>query len=30
MKNYTCCLVRRDVMIMALVYLVMLVFRAMI
>lgn len=30
MKNYSCYLVRRDVMIMALVYLVMLAFRAMI
>ena len=30
MKNYSCYLVRRDVMIMALVYLFMLAFRAMI
>lgn len=30
MKNYTCYLIRRDVMIMALVYLVVLAFRAMI
>lgn len=30
MKNYTCYLVRRDATIMTLVYLVMLVFRAMI
>lgn len=29
MKNYSCYLVRRDVMIMALVYLVMLAFRVM-
>lgn len=30
MKNYSCYFVRRDVMIMALVYLIMLAFRAMI
>lgn len=30
MKNYSCYLVRRDVMIMALVYLIMFAFRAMI
>lgn len=30
MKNYTCYLIRRDAMIMALVYLVMFAFRAMI
>lgn len=30
MKNYSCYLVRRDVMIMALVYLVVLAFRVMI